>query len=97
MTRISVVTGANQGRGRALVEGLAQRATGDDLVYLTGRDAGRVADAAARLDHPAVRTAALDVRDTDAVAAFAEDLRERHGGVDVVLSNAAARLTPGTP
>jgi NAD(P)-dependent dehydrogenase (short-subunit alcohol dehydrogenase family) len=34
----------------------------------------------------------LDV--TDAVAALAGELRERHGGVDVVISNAVARLLP---
>lgn len=97
MTRISVVTGANQGLGFALAEGLAHRAAPSDVVYLTGRDAGRVADAAARIDHDAIRTHVLDVSDAHSVASFADDLRERHGGVDVVLSNAAARLTPGTP
>lgn len=97
MTRISVVTGANQGLGFALAEGLAHRAAPSDVVYLTGRDAGRVADAATRIDHAAIRTHVLDVSDGHAVAAFADDLRERHGGVDVMLSNAAARLTPGAP
>ncbi|TQM78062.1 short subunit dehydrogenase [Saccharothrix saharensis] len=95
MTRISVVTGANQGLGFALAEGLAHRAAPTDVVYLTGRDAGRVTDAAAAIGHDAIRTAVLDVSDAQAVTAFADDLRERHGGVDVVLSNAAARLTPG--
>lgn len=28
---------------------------------------------------------------------FASELRQRHGGVDIVFSNAAARLTPNTP
>ncbi|WP_158841658.1 SDR family oxidoreductase [Saccharothrix deserti] len=97
MSRISVVTGANQGLGFALAEGLARRATSSDVVYLTGRDAGRVAEAAARIDHKTIRTHVLDVRDGNAVTAFADELRERHGGVDVVLSNAAARLTPGAP
>jgi NAD(P)-dependent dehydrogenase (short-subunit alcohol dehydrogenase family) len=42
--RIAMVTGANQGIGFALVEGLAARMNADDLVLLTGRDAQRVAD-----------------------------------------------------
>ncbi|WP_367128180.1 SDR family NAD(P)-dependent oxidoreductase [Saccharothrix sp. HUAS TT1] len=97
MSHVSIVTGANQGLGYALAEGLARRAAPSDVVYLTGRDAGRVAEAAARIDHDAVRTHVLDVRDGDAIDAFAEELRERHGGVDAVFSNAAARLTPGAP
>ncbi|MCE6997545.1 SDR family NAD(P)-dependent oxidoreductase [Saccharothrix sp. S26] len=97
MSRISVVTGANQGLGFALAEGLAHRAAPADVLYLTGRDAGRVADAAAAIGHDVVRPAVLDVADPHSVASFAEDLRERHGGVDVVLSNAAARLAPDVP
>ena len=42
--RIAMVTGANQGIGFALVEGLAAGLNADDLVLLTGRNAGRVAD-----------------------------------------------------
>ncbi|MER7188374.1 carbonyl reductase, partial [Streptomyces hyaluromycini] len=45
-SRIALVTGANQGLGRALAEGLAARLGPDDLVLLTGRDPGRVTDAA---------------------------------------------------
>ncbi|MEV8442622.1 SDR family NAD(P)-dependent oxidoreductase [Actinosynnema sp. NPDC051121] len=97
MSRISVVTGANQGLGFALARGLVHRADPTDVVYLTGRDVGRVADAAARIGHEAIRTRVLDVSDGHSVASFADDLRERHGAVDVVFSNAAARLTPDAP
>jgi NAD(P)-dependent dehydrogenase (short-subunit alcohol dehydrogenase family) len=37
------------------------------------------------------------VRDRFAVAAFAEQVHQRHGGIDILFSNAAARLTPNTP
>ena len=99
MSRVAVVTGANQGLGFALAEGLAQRMAPGDIVYLTGRSGDRLRDAATRLTAPVagVDTHVLDVRDGAAVAAFADDLRDRHGGVDIVFSNAAARLTPETP
>ncbi|OIJ99292.1 carbonyl reductase [Streptomyces sp. MUSC 14] len=98
--RIALVTGANQGLGRALAEGLAARMNRDDLVLLTGRNRQRVMDAAHQVAQaPSARARVegevLDVTDTDAVARLAEDLRARHGGVDIVVSNAVARLLPG--
>jgi NAD(P)-dependent dehydrogenase (short-subunit alcohol dehydrogenase family) len=94
MGKVALVTGANQGLGLALAAGLAQRMARDDAVYLTGRDGARVAEAAARIEgaRAQVRTRVLDVRDEAAVHALAGEL----GGVDIVFSNAAARLTPDT-
>jgi carbonyl reductase 1 len=97
-TRIALVTGANQGIGRALVEGLAARLGPDDLVLLTGRHPRRVADAAAQVaDAPDTRSRVegrvLDVTDGTAVAGLAAELGGR-GGVDIVVSNAIAPLTP---
>ncbi|MEV5351310.1 SDR family NAD(P)-dependent oxidoreductase [Streptomyces achromogenes] len=97
--RIALVTGANQGLGRALAEGLAARMAPDDLVLLTGRDQRRVATAAREVaELPGTRARVegrvLDVARTDAIARLAEELRERHGGVDIVLSNAVTRVLP---
>ena len=93
-SRIALVTGANQGLGRALAEGLAARMAPQDRVLLTGRDPGRVqAAAAAVADGPAragVEGRVLDVRDRDAIAALAAEL----GEVDIVFSNATARMSP---
>jgi NAD(P)-dependent dehydrogenase (short-subunit alcohol dehydrogenase family) len=99
MRKIAVVTGANQGLGFALAAGLAQQLAPGDVVYLTGRDPDRVRAAAARIAQPRahVHGEVLDVRDDAAVAEFADALAARHGGVDIVFSNAAARLTPATP
>jgi carbonyl reductase 1 len=99
MSKIAIVTGANQGLGFALAEGLAQQLAPADVVYLTGRDPDRVRAAAAAIAGPRaqVRGEVVDVRDGDAVSAFADAIAARHGGVDVVLSNAAARLRPSTP
>jgi carbonyl reductase 1 len=99
MSKIAIVTGANQGLGFALAEGLAQRLEPEDVVYLTGRDPDRVRAASAGIARPRaqVRGELLDVRDGAAVTALADAIAARHGGVDLVFSNAAARLRPAAP
>ncbi|MFJ8310982.1 MULTISPECIES: SDR family NAD(P)-dependent oxidoreductase [unclassified Streptomyces] len=97
--RIALVTGANQGLGRALVEGLAARMGTNDLVLLTGRSERRVTDAAREVaqlpgTRAQVRGRVLDVTDTDVIGRLADELRDQYGGVDVVISNAVARLLP---
>jgi carbonyl reductase 1 len=95
-SRIALVTGANQGLGRALVEGLAAGMAPQDLVLLTGRDQSRVQSAVAAVSNEGtvarVEGRVLDVRDADAIEALAAEL----GEVDVVFSNATARMTPHT-
>jgi carbonyl reductase 1 len=93
-SRTALVTGANQGLGRALVEALAARMAPPDRVLLTGRDPGRVqAAVAAVAQGPAIARVegrVLDVRDGAAIANLAAEL----GEVDVVFSNATSRMTP---
>jgi carbonyl reductase 1 len=93
-SRIALVTGANQGLGRALVEALAECMAPNDRVVLTGRDPGRVdAAAAAVAEGPAIAQVegrVLDVRDATAITALAGEL----GGIDIVFSNATARMSP---
>ena len=90
------MTGANQGLGFALVEGLAQQLHKEDVVYLTGRDPGRIAAAAERIVRARadVRTRVVDVREAAAIDAFADEIRAVHGGVDIVFSNHYARVMP---
>lgn len=100
--RIALVTGATQGLGRAMAEGLAARMTPQDLVLLTGRDPHRVAEAAREVQQdPATRSRVegrvLDVSDASAITDLAAELGERHGGVDVVISNAIHRIVPDRP
>ncbi|WP_223166779.1 SDR family NAD(P)-dependent oxidoreductase [Nonomuraea sp. SYSU D8015] len=95
-SKVALVTGATQGLGLALVEGLARRLGPADTVYLTGRDAGRVAQAVGTMPAAGarVRGELLDVADPEAAAKLADRLRERHGGVDVVFGNAVMRVGP---
>jgi carbonyl reductase 1 len=99
MNTTAIVTGANQGLGRALVAGLARRLSGADTVYLTGRNSDRVTRAALELRDTGldVRPERVDVTSSDDVLAFADRVAERHGRVDVVISNAAARITRELP
>jgi NAD(P)-dependent dehydrogenase (short-subunit alcohol dehydrogenase family) len=93
-SRIALITGANQGLGRALVDGLAAQMAPEDLVLLTGRNPDRVQSAAADITDAGaiarVEGRVLDVRDPEAIATLATELRE----VDIVFSNATARMSP---
>jgi NAD(P)-dependent dehydrogenase (short-subunit alcohol dehydrogenase family) len=96
MDRIALITGATRNLGFALAEGLAQRLEPTDTVYLTGRDAARVAESAHRLSNARaeVRGEVLDVAKPDAIERFADLLTGRHGGVDIVFSNHYTRVQP---
>jgi NAD(P)-dependent dehydrogenase (short-subunit alcohol dehydrogenase family) len=94
--RTALVTGANQGLGRALAAGLAAGLSAEDRVLLTGRDAARVGAAAAAIaaelpDGAArIEPRVLDVRDPAAIGALAAEL----GTIDILFSNATARMSP---
>ncbi|MGW6834314.1 SDR family oxidoreductase [Streptomyces sp. NPDC054949] len=89
--RVYVVTGATRGLGFAS----ARELTGDGAkVVLTGRDAGRAADAAASLGPNAVGVAA-DNADPAAAARLVAEARERFGRLDGILISVGGPA-PGT-
>jgi NAD(P)-dependent dehydrogenase (short-subunit alcohol dehydrogenase family) len=96
MDRIALITGATRNLGFALAEGLAQRLEPTDTVYVTGRDAARVAESVHRLSNARaeVRGEVLDVAKPEAIERFADLLTGRHGGVDIVFSNHYTRVQP---
>jgi carbonyl reductase 1 len=67
-----------------------------DHVYLTGRNADRVASEAERLAGAGaqVHGRLLDVVDPASVQAAADAIVREHGGIDIVVGNAAARMSP---
>jgi carbonyl reductase 1 len=99
VSRVAVVTGANQGLGYALVEGLCHALAPDDVVYLTARDAARGGEAVASLRALGLtpRLGIVDVDAPDSIEHFAAMLGREHGGVDLVIANAARRMDPAVP
>jgi NAD(P)-dependent dehydrogenase (short-subunit alcohol dehydrogenase family) len=69
------------------------------VVYLTGRNPERLEQARSTLaPGPAeVCTELLDVATPDQATQLAATLRQRHGGVDIVINNAIARIYPDQP
>ncbi|HEX5094107.1 MAG TPA: SDR family NAD(P)-dependent oxidoreductase [Burkholderiales bacterium] len=96
MTRkVALITGANQGLGFALVEGLCRALGPEATVYLSARNVQRGEEAVKELRGRGLSPAflRLDVTDEASVADAAQTLRTRHGGVDIVIHNAAARMS----
>lgn len=80
------ITGASSGLGEALTRHYAAEGA---ILGLVGRRGDKLADLAATLPHPhAVHCYALDVRDSIALRAAAEDFIARHGTPDIVIANA---------
>jgi NAD(P)-dependent dehydrogenase (short-subunit alcohol dehydrogenase family) len=87
--KVSVVTGANRGIGRALVTALAE--AGSDVALLV-RDPASADEAVAALDALGVRSAvvAADVTQLDQVERAVGEVVSALGRVDVLVNNAGA-------
>lgn len=85
--RTVLVTGGSSGVGLATVRALLDEGA---RVATCGRDADRLAKAAARLGADADRllTGVCDVRDADAVGDFTTRTAEHFGGLDALVNNA---------
>lgn len=97
--KVALVTGANQGLGLALVRGLRRTLGEESVVYLAARDADRGEAACSLLQREGLTPdfIQLDITDAASVATAAGTIRARHGGIDIVIQNAAARITRDTP
>ncbi|XP_034833620.1 carbonyl reductase [NADPH] 1-like [Maniola hyperantus] len=87
--KVAVVTGSNKGIGFATVRELCKR--GVRYVYLTSRDVKRGQEAVKNLYKEGFKPLLhqLDVTDKDSVKVFAEHLKQKHGGLDILINNAA--------
>ncbi|XP_063357822.1 carbonyl reductase [NADPH] 3-like [Cydia amplana] len=87
--KVAVVTGSNKGIGLAVVKALCKRF--DGTVYLTSRDEGRGKAAVAELNKLALKPAyhQLDVIDRKSIERFRDHIKKNHGGIDVLVNNAA--------
>ena len=99
MAKVALVTGANQGLGLALVKALANRLEPQDRVYLTARSSDKGQAAVANLGETRARVLfhVLDVTDPGSIAGLADAVKARHGAIDIVASNAAARMSKDRP
>jgi NAD(P)-dependent dehydrogenase (short-subunit alcohol dehydrogenase family) len=89
--KVAVVTGAAAGIGRATALTLA--AYGADLAACD-RDVPGLESLVAECPTKC-ETAALDVRDIDAVQGFASDVGATYGGVDILVNNAGGTFVAG--
>jgi NAD(P)-dependent dehydrogenase (short-subunit alcohol dehydrogenase family) len=83
-TRVWLITGANSGFGRAMVEGAVT--TGDVVVGAVRRPSA-LADLVTRYPGQ-VHPVPLDVTDTSGIEQTVRDVIRRHGRIDVLVNNA---------
>jgi NAD(P)-dependent dehydrogenase (short-subunit alcohol dehydrogenase family) len=88
----ALITGATSGLGLAMASALAKAGA---TVVLTGRDAARSQQAAARL--PGASGLALDVRDEASVAGAVERAWSQLGGLDLLVNNAGIGMRTVNP
>src|SRR4051794_14774690 len=88
----ALVTGATSGLGLAMARALVDAGA---RVAITSRDAERAGHAAAL--GPGALGLTLDARDESAVAAGVEHVRERLGGIDLLVNNAGIGMRTVNP
>jgi carbonyl reductase 1 len=87
--KVAIVTGSNKGIGFTVAKELCK--TFDGTVYITARDEARGRAAVAELEKLGLKPAfhQLDIDSLDSIKAFRKYLEATHGGIDVLVNNAA--------
>ncbi len=88
-SKVAVVTGSNKGIGLAVVKGLAPKFNGD--VFLTSRseERGQAAVKALEAENIKVKFHQLDIDNPESVQRLANFLKDKYGGLDLLVNNAA--------
>lgn len=82
--KVAAVVGAGSGIGEAVAKGCAEAGARVACLDLNEAAARSVAESAGR-DGGAAESGALDIRDAAAVTRAFEDIRSRHGSLDIVI------------
>nr|XP_022913892.1 carbonyl reductase [NADPH] 1-like isoform X1 [Onthophagus taurus] len=87
--KVAIVTGSNKGIGYAIVKGLCDKF--DGVVYLTARNSERGIEAVKKLKDAGFNPLfhQLDVDNQESVNKFRDFIKNEHGGVDLLINNAA--------
>ncbi|XP_044265861.1 carbonyl reductase [NADPH] 1-like [Tribolium madens] len=95
--KVALVTGGNKGIGYAIVKGLCEKFQG--VVYLTARDVGRGEAAVGKLKELGFNPLfhQLDINDQNSITKLKNHLVEKHGGLDLVVNNAAIAFKNDAP
>lgn len=88
---VAVITGAGSGIGRALALDLARAGARVEVCDIVGEAAEDTATRARDLGTWA-KAVGLDVADREAMEAYARDVEDEHGRVDLVINNAGLAL-----
>jgi 2-deoxy-D-gluconate 3-dehydrogenase len=89
--RVAIVTGGNGGIGYAIAEGLAEAGA---AIAITGRNVakGEAAAAALRESGAEILFVAHDVADRDSNLRMADAVKDRFGGIDILINNAGQHV-----
>ncbi|XP_056415582.1 carbonyl reductase [NADPH] 1 [Hyla sarda] len=97
--RVAVVTGGNKGVGLAVVRAMCKQFQGD--VYLTARNPKLGEEAVKALNGEGLSPLfhQLDINDLTSIRALRDFLKEKYGGLDVLINNAgiAFKVADTTP
>src|SRR5579872_3355806 len=84
----AIVTGGSRGIGRAIVELLASEGVEVTFFYLGNAEAAEAVVHAGRAANVKIGALPVDIRDSSACAAAAEQVADRCGHIDILVNNA---------